>query len=142
MITVLRYAKADVYVFDDVLSAVDPAVGKHLFSRAIQPLTRTATVVLATHRYDTDTADTTDTAGLTEPTGTTDPTDTADNADTTDPTATHSEHLLPLADRVVVLAEGKGVVGVGPTAQVCVCAYVRVCVCVSIRLHMNCSLCS
>jgi ABC-type molybdate transport system ATPase subunit len=31
--------------------------------------------------------------------------------------ATHSEHLLPLADRVVVLAEGKGVVGVGPAAQ-------------------------
>lgn len=45
------YAMADVYVLDDVLSAVDEHVGKHLISRLLGPhgLLRNAAVVLATN---------------------------------------------------------------------------------------------
>ncbi|KAH8065623.1 ATPase [Aureococcus anophagefferens] len=44
------YADADLYVFDDVLSALDAHVGAHVFRRVVRDLLRGKTVVLATHQ--------------------------------------------------------------------------------------------
>ena len=45
------YHQADIYLLDDVLSAVDAIVGRHLFDLAIGPesLTKGSTRVLVTH---------------------------------------------------------------------------------------------
>ena len=45
------YKRADIYLFDDPLSAVDAIVGRHLFREAIGPnsLTAGATRILVTH---------------------------------------------------------------------------------------------
>eukprot|EP00899_Mesostigma_viride_P029749 jgi/Mesvir1/995/Mv17535-RA.1 len=44
------YAAADIALLDDPLSAVDPGVAKHLFSRCIRGLLSDRTVVLVTHQ--------------------------------------------------------------------------------------------
>lgn len=48
------YRKADIYLFDDPLSAVDSHVGKHLFNQCIGPRSRLArlrtTRILVTHQ--------------------------------------------------------------------------------------------
>ena len=44
------YREADVYLLDDVLSAVDTKVGRHIFEHAIQQFLRSKTVVLVTHQ--------------------------------------------------------------------------------------------
>ncbi|KOX72483.1 hypothetical protein WN51_01583 [Melipona quadrifasciata] len=44
------YRKADVYLFDDPLSAVDSRVAKHLFYRCIKNYLRGATRILVTHQ--------------------------------------------------------------------------------------------
>jgi ABC-type multidrug transport system fused ATPase/permease subunit len=43
------YQDADVYLFDDPLSAVDPEVGAHIFRNCICGLLRGKTRVLVTH---------------------------------------------------------------------------------------------
>lgn len=45
------YKRADIYLFDDPLSAVDAIVGRHLFKEAIGPnsMTTGATRILVTH---------------------------------------------------------------------------------------------
>jgi len=47
------YAKADIYLLDSVLSALDPATGRKCFRRCVQKLLRNAVVVLVTHSVDT-----------------------------------------------------------------------------------------
>ena len=44
------YRDADVYLFDDPLSAVDTAVAKHLFDKCIRGLLGDRVVVLVTHQ--------------------------------------------------------------------------------------------
>ena len=44
------YADADTYLLDDPLSAVDAAVGAHIFQKCIQGLLAGKTRVLATHQ--------------------------------------------------------------------------------------------
>ena len=44
------YAEADIYLLDDPLSAVDVKVAKELLEQCILPLTKRATVLLATHQ--------------------------------------------------------------------------------------------
>lgn len=48
------YRKADIYLFDDPLSAVDAHVGRHLFDQCIGPRSRLArlksTRILVTHQ--------------------------------------------------------------------------------------------
>ena len=44
------YRKADVYLFDDPLSAVDSRVAKHLFYRCIKNYLRGTTRILVTHQ--------------------------------------------------------------------------------------------
>lgn len=44
------YASADIYLFDDPLSAVDTHVGKHLFEQCIRGYLRHKTRVLVTHQ--------------------------------------------------------------------------------------------
>ncbi|KAI1289204.1 ATP-binding cassette sub-family C member 4 [Halotydeus destructor] len=44
------YRQADIYLLDDPLSAVDPAVSKHIFKRCIENFLRDKTVVLTTHQ--------------------------------------------------------------------------------------------
>ena len=44
------YRKADVYILDDPLSAVDAAVGRALFEKCINGLLRKSVVVLITHQ--------------------------------------------------------------------------------------------
>lgn len=44
------YAQADIYLFDDPLSAVDPHVGKHLFEECIQGYLQNKTRILVTHQ--------------------------------------------------------------------------------------------
>lgn len=48
------YRKADIYLFDDPLSAVDAHVGRHLFNQCIGPRSRLArqksTRILVTHQ--------------------------------------------------------------------------------------------
>jgi ABC-type multidrug transport system fused ATPase/permease subunit len=47
------YAKADIYLLDSVLSALDPATGKKCFRRCVQKLLKDAVVILITHALDT-----------------------------------------------------------------------------------------
>ena len=51
------YADADLYVFDDVLSALDAHVGAHVFRRVVRDMLRGKTVVLATHQVALTEAD-------------------------------------------------------------------------------------
>ena len=44
------YRKADVYILDDPLSAVDAAVGRALFEKCINGLLRNSVVILITHQ--------------------------------------------------------------------------------------------
>ncbi|OLY83298.1 Multidrug resistance-associated protein 4 [Smittium mucronatum] len=44
------YTRADLYILDDPLSAVDPKVGRHLFDNVIKGLLRGKTIVLVTHQ--------------------------------------------------------------------------------------------
>ena len=44
------YFDADIYLFDDPLSAVDAKVAKHIFEEAVLPLTKHRTVILVTHQ--------------------------------------------------------------------------------------------
>ena len=44
------YRKADVYILDDPLSAVDVAVGRQLFDKCINGLLSDSVVVLVTHQ--------------------------------------------------------------------------------------------
>ncbi|KAJ8932364.1 hypothetical protein NQ314_014731 [Rhamnusium bicolor] len=44
------YAKADIYLFDDPLSAVDTHVGKHLFEECIKNYLKNKTRILVTHQ--------------------------------------------------------------------------------------------
>ena len=52
------YAKSDILLLDDPLSAVDSKVAKQIFQKCILPLSRTKTVILSTHQvsflYDCD----------------------------------------------------------------------------------------
>ena len=43
------YSEADLYLFDDPLSAVDSKVAKEIFSRTFETLLRGKTVILSTH---------------------------------------------------------------------------------------------
>lgn len=44
------YRDADIYLFDDPLSAVDAHVGKHMFEQCIQKYLRNKTRILTTHQ--------------------------------------------------------------------------------------------
>ncbi|CAB4055240.1 ABCC4 [Lepeophtheirus salmonis] len=44
------YEKADIYILDDPLSAVDPHVGRHLLEKCIQHFLMNKTVIIATHQ--------------------------------------------------------------------------------------------
>lgn len=44
------YREADIYLFDDPLSAVDTHVGKHLFEKCIKNYLRNKTRILVTHQ--------------------------------------------------------------------------------------------
>ncbi|CAN0427839.1 unnamed protein product, partial [Ectocarpus sp. 8 AP-2014] len=44
------YAQADVYLLDDVLSAVDAHVGEHIFKHCVRGMLRDKAVVLVTHQ--------------------------------------------------------------------------------------------
>ena len=44
------YFEADIYLFDDPISAVDAKVAKHIFEEAILPLAQQKTVFLVTHQ--------------------------------------------------------------------------------------------
>lgn len=44
------YAEADLYLFDDPLSAVDAHVGKHMFDECIDKHLRGKTRILVTHQ--------------------------------------------------------------------------------------------
>ena len=44
------YSNADIYLLDDPLSAVDPHVGKNLFSLCLQEMLREKAVLLVTHQ--------------------------------------------------------------------------------------------
>lgn len=44
------YAQADVYLLDDVLSAVDAHVGEHIFKYCIRGMLRDKAVVMVTHQ--------------------------------------------------------------------------------------------
>ena len=44
------YLDANIYLFDDPISAVDAKVGKHIFEEAILPLSKQKTVILVTHQ--------------------------------------------------------------------------------------------
>jgi len=46
------YARSDIYLLDDPLSAVDSRVGKIIFERAIKQLLKDKTVILVTHHLD------------------------------------------------------------------------------------------
>eukprot|EP00475_Leptophrys_vorax_P005792 TRINITY_DN1350_c0_g1_i8.p1 TRINITY_DN1350_c0_g1~~TRINITY_DN1350_c0_g1_i8.p1 ORF type:complete len:1338 (-),score=362.35 TRINITY_DN1350_c0_g1_i8:70-4083(-) len=46
------YAKADIYLLDSVLSALDPATGRKCFRRCVQKLLKNAVVILVTHALD------------------------------------------------------------------------------------------
>lgn len=46
------YYDADIYLFDDPLSAVDPKVGRHLFDRCINGVLKDKVRILATHQLD------------------------------------------------------------------------------------------
>lgn len=47
------YAQADVYLLDDVLSAVDAHVGEHIFKHCIRGMLRDKAVILVTHQVYT-----------------------------------------------------------------------------------------
>jgi ABC-type multidrug transport system fused ATPase/permease subunit len=47
------YAKADIYLLDSVLSALDPATGRKCFRRCVQKLLKSSVVILVTHSLDT-----------------------------------------------------------------------------------------
>ena len=44
------YADADIYIFDDPISAVDAKVAKQIYQRCIKPLSKEKTVILSTHQ--------------------------------------------------------------------------------------------
>ena len=44
------YKKADFYIFDDPLSAVDSKVGKHIFENVFLRFLKNKTVILSTHQ--------------------------------------------------------------------------------------------
>ena len=44
------YSNADIYLFDDPLSAVDAKVAKSLFWECIKPLSKSKTVLLVSHQ--------------------------------------------------------------------------------------------
>lgn len=44
------YAQADVYLLDDVLSAVDAHVGEHIFKHCIRGMLRDKAVIMVTHQ--------------------------------------------------------------------------------------------
>lgn len=44
------YAEADIYLFDDPLSAVDTHVGKHLFQKCFKEYLHDKTRILVTHQ--------------------------------------------------------------------------------------------
>lgn len=44
------YADADVYLLDDVLSAVDAHVGEHIFKHCVRGMLRDKAVVMVTHQ--------------------------------------------------------------------------------------------
>jgi len=44
------YSKADIYLLDDPLSAVDMKVGRHLMERCIRTLLKSKCVLLVTHQ--------------------------------------------------------------------------------------------
>ncbi len=46
------YAKADIYLLDDPLSAVDPKVAKSIFDNCISGILKGKTVILVTHQVD------------------------------------------------------------------------------------------
>ena len=46
------YGNADIYLFDDPLSAVDAKVAKKLFSKCIKPLSEQKTVILVSHQLN------------------------------------------------------------------------------------------
>eukprot|EP00475_Leptophrys_vorax_P005791 TRINITY_DN1350_c0_g1_i6.p1 TRINITY_DN1350_c0_g1~~TRINITY_DN1350_c0_g1_i6.p1 ORF type:complete len:1341 (-),score=365.45 TRINITY_DN1350_c0_g1_i6:70-4092(-) len=46
------YAKADIYLLDSVLSALDPATGRKCFRRCVQKLLKNSVVILVTHSLD------------------------------------------------------------------------------------------
>lgn len=47
------YADADVYLLDDVLSAVDAHVGEHIFKHCVRGMLRDKAVVMVTHQVHT-----------------------------------------------------------------------------------------
>lgn len=48
------YAQADVYLLDDVLSAVDAHVGEHIFKHCIRGMLRDKAVIMVTHQVRFD----------------------------------------------------------------------------------------
>ena len=44
------YSKADIFLFDDPLSAVDSKVAKEIFRKCIKPLSCEKTIILSTHQ--------------------------------------------------------------------------------------------
>jgi len=44
------YAISDVYLLDDVLSAVDAEVGKHIFEKVVQGLLKNKCLLIVTHQ--------------------------------------------------------------------------------------------
>ena len=44
------YAQADVYLLDDVLSAVDAHVGEHIFKHCVRGMLRDKAVIMVTHQ--------------------------------------------------------------------------------------------
>ena len=48
------YAQADVYLLDDVLSAVDAHVGQHIFDRCVRGMLRDKAIIMVTHQVTRD----------------------------------------------------------------------------------------
>ena len=46
------YSKADIFLMDDPLSAVDSKVAREIFYSCLQPLSRRKTVILASHQIN------------------------------------------------------------------------------------------
>ena len=45
------YARADLYILDDPLAAVDPAVASQIYKNCVQGILKTKTRILITHQY-------------------------------------------------------------------------------------------